>query len=100
MDITVEEAQLAIALWGEERQTDMLIEEMGEWLTAWNHFKRNRISEDEYVSELADVHIVVQQLMVMHKDSFDKVYQKKLEKFRRKLYKHIPVENDVCDVGC
>ena len=85
MDITTEEAALAVTKWGEERQTDMMIEEVGEFLTAWNHYKRGRISYSEYVEEIADVYIMCQQMMIIHEEEFKKAYPKKLAKVRRKL---------------
>ena len=83
--ITIEEARLAVEKWGSARQTDMMIEEIGEFLAAWNHFKRDRITYDEYVSEIADMYIMIQQMMFMHWDKFTEVYPKKLAKIRKKL---------------
>lgn len=101
MDITKEEADLAIKLWGAEAQTATFIEEMGEFLQAWNKLKRNAITIEDYVSEIADVYIMLQQQIHMHQDVFDKVYPKKLEKIRTKLSKYINLEkDDVSDVGC
>lgn len=115
MDITTEEAKKAIDVWGKTRQTNMLIEEMGEFLTAWNHIKRGRITEEDYVSEIADVYIMIQQMIIIHKEIFDKVYPEKLKKLRAKLRKYDNIEDrvnttspklsaglekDPCDVGC
>lgn len=85
MDITLKEAKDAVDYWGPERQTSMMIEEVGEFLAAWNHYKRGRISYEEYVAEIADVFIMIQQMRYMHLDMFDKVYPKKLNKVRTKL---------------
>lgn len=85
MDITTKEAALAVTKWGEERQTNMFIEEMGEFLTAWNHYRRGRITYSEYVEEIADVYIMTQQMMIIHKEEFDKAYPRKLAKVRSKL---------------
>ena len=85
MNITTEEAALAVTKWGEERQTDMMIEEIGEFLTAWNHYKRGRIPYSKYVEEIADVYIMTQQMMIIHEEEFEKVYPVKLAKVRRKL---------------
>lgn len=89
MDITKEEAETAIRLWGTEAQTATFIEEIGEFLQAWNKLKRNRITEEEYVSEIADVYIMVQQMIYMNKSVFDKVYPQKLEKIRAKIKRYM-----------
>jgi len=87
MDITSEEAKLAVEVWGEDKQTKMFIEEIGEFLTAWNHYNRGRISYKKYVSEIADVYIMIQQMIYMNRPVFDKVYPEKLKKVRDKLDK-------------
>lgn len=89
MDITKEEAETAIRLWGKEAQTATFIEEIGEFLQAWNKLRRNRITEEEYVSEIADVYIMVQQMIYMNKAVFDKVYPQKLEKIRAKIKRYM-----------
>ena len=88
MDITKGEAQLALDLWGEEAQTRMMIEEVGEFLQAWNKYNRGHITKEEYVSEIADVCIMSQQLVYIYEDVFDEVYPKKLAKFRNKLMRY------------
>lgn len=94
MDITKEEVKKAVDQWGVEAQTNMMIEELGEFLAAWNHYKRGRITEEEYVSEIADVYIMIQQLRVIHMDAFNKVYPKKLAKIREKLLIYNNLDKD------
>lgn len=89
MDITKEEAELAIMLWGADAQTATFIEEIGEFLQAWNKLSRGRITREEYVSEIADVYIMIQQMIHMHRKTFDEVYPKKLNKIRKKLQKYL-----------
>jgi NTP pyrophosphatase (non-canonical NTP hydrolase) len=92
MDITKEEAAEAIRLWGEETQTATFIEEIGEFLQAWNKLRREAITKEDYVSEIADVYIMVQQMIHMHKEVFDKVYPTKLAKIRTKLARYQEIE--------
>jgi len=55
----------ALDCWGEEAQIGMAYEELGELITALNHFKRGRIGEYELASEVADVLIMVNQLSIL-----------------------------------
>ena len=83
--ITKEEAQAAIDVWGKETQTNMLIEEVGEFLQAWNKVKRGAFTEEQYVEELVDVYIMIQQMIHMHSEVFAEVYPKKLAKVKDKI---------------
>ena len=101
--ITKEEARTAIKVWGKERQTNMVIEELGEFLQAWNKVKRGAFTEEQYVEELVDVYIMIQQMIHMHSDTFAKVYPKKLAKVKAKIAKAAEVNDfidDASDVGC
>jgi NTP pyrophosphatase (non-canonical NTP hydrolase) len=89
-DITEKEAKLAVKLWGEDRQYDVLVEEIGEFLAARNHWKRKKITYKQYVSELADVYIMLQQQMHIHRKMFNEVYPQKLQKIRNKLARRKP----------
>jgi hypothetical protein len=44
----------ALQKWGLKRQTEMCIEEAGEFLSAWNKIKRSRITEREYCKTGSD----------------------------------------------
>ena len=92
MDITKVEADLAVELWGKEAQIATFIEEIGEFLQAWNKLNRGAITEEEYVSEIADVYIMLQQMIYMNQAVFDKVYPVKLDKIRKKLQRHLEKE--------
>lgn len=119
--ITKEEADIAVLVWGKERQTNMVIEELGEFLQAWNKVKRGAFTEEQYVEELVDVYIMIQQMIHMHSETFAKVYPKKLAKVKAKIAKADKARNtlieqveehlekgrrkellldDVSDVGC
>jgi len=54
----------AIELWGEDLQYGMLSEECGELLAAVNQWRRNRVSKAVVVEEIADVLIMIHQIMV------------------------------------
>jgi len=78
----------AMTFWGEEKQTNMLIEEIGELLQAINKYRRNPTKEnkDKFVIELADVGLLIEQ----HEVYLDPVlYRKsrnyKLERTQNKL---------------
>jgi NTP pyrophosphatase (non-canonical NTP hydrolase) len=99
--ITKEEADIAALVWGKERQTNMVIEELGEFLQAWNKVKRGAFTEEQYVEELVDVYIMIQQMIHMHSEVFAKVYPKKLAKVKAKIAKaDKALLDDVSDVGC
>lgn len=51
--------------WGTEAQYDQAIEECAELITALKHLKRNKVGEDQIVSELADVTLMIGQLTWM-----------------------------------
>ncbi len=55
----------AIAAYGRDNQMLALMEEIGELLTAINHFRRGRIGRDALLGEIADVRVMLGQLEVM-----------------------------------
>lgn len=76
----------AIAKWGSSAQTDMFVEEVGEVLTALNHFRRNRIGIDVVRNELADLTIMLEQLTVMYgEDVINKFKAEKLARLKKRL---------------
>lgn len=54
----------ALHRFGIKNQTDLAIEEMSELITAISHYHRGRIESTEVISEIADVYIMIQQLML------------------------------------
>ena len=54
----------ALHRFGIKNQTDLAIEEMSELITAISHYHRGRIESNEVISEIADVYIMIQQLML------------------------------------
>jgi len=61
----------AIKLWGKELQFGMLSEECGELLTAINQWRRGRVDKSKVVEEMADVMIMIRQIMVTMKLKVD-----------------------------
>lgn len=51
--------------WGVEAQYDQTIEECAELIAALKHFKRDKVDEEQIVSELADVTLMIGQLTWM-----------------------------------
>jgi NTP pyrophosphatase (non-canonical NTP hydrolase) len=55
-------ARDAIACWGVEAQTAMVIEELAETIVAISHYQRGRVPSEEVASEIADACITLAQL--------------------------------------
>lgn len=57
--------QQAIAKWGEEAQHDQAIEECAELIATLKHYRRNRVETEAVIEELADVFLMLGQLIYM-----------------------------------
>ena len=55
----------AIALWGEKSQFDLAVGEIGELLTLFGRRAQGRDTKDQWVSEIADVLIMMSQLALI-----------------------------------
>ena len=76
----------AIDEWGEDAQLDMAIEEMSELITALQHRRRERISDDDVAEEIADVKILIRQLELMFdEDKVDDEYWDKITRLEHRL---------------
>lgn len=76
----------AVGLNSEENRFDQLVEECGELIVARNHLKRNRISVSEFISEVADVEIMISQMRVIFGDRIiDLAIDEKLTRLAGKL---------------
>lgn len=75
----------ALEQWGESAQIGMCIEEAGEMLAAINHYARGRIPQSELVEEFVDVYIMMSQMRFMNREVFDRIYDEKVKKIRKKL---------------
>ena len=83
--ITKELSQKAVDLWGMDRQTNMVIEEVGEFLQAWNKFKRNKITHKEYVEEMVDCYIMFSQMRHLYGDLFEELFEYKVNRIKDKI---------------
>lgn len=54
-----------LAKWGEEAQYDQAVEECAELIAALKHLRRGRVGKDEVAGELADVYLMIGQLVYM-----------------------------------
>ena len=86
-----EEAMSYAALeeWGEESQVMMFIEEAGECITAISHRMRGRCSDVDVLGEMADLQIMLNQMVVVYDDDdhpvYPDIYDGKLEKLSNLL---------------
>lgn len=83
--ITKELSEKAVEKWGLERQTNMVIEEVGEFLQAWNKIKRGKITNREYVEEMVDCYIMFSQMRHLYGDLFEEIYRNKCDRIMRKV---------------
>lgn len=78
----------AITTWGKIPQVFMLYEETGELAEAMAKYMRGRYNEDEVITELADVFIMVEQMASMlNYDKFEKEKERKLLRLEERLDK-------------
>lgn len=57
--------QAAVQKWGREAQFEQVIEECAELIAAIKHFRRGKTNEQAVVDELADVLLMVGQMVYM-----------------------------------
>ena len=77
--------KLALEKWGLKAQIGMFIEEVGEALTAINHYDRGRIPLEDLIEEFVDVSLMANQMRYIHKETFDRIYKYKLNRVKKKL---------------
>lgn len=85
--ITKELAQAAVDKWGLDRQTNMVIEEVGEFLQAWNKLKRGKITHRQYIEEMVDCYIMFSQMRHLYGELFEEIYSNKCDRIARKVNK-------------
>lgn len=82
----------ALMLYGNEKQTELAIEEMGELLVAINHHKRGRVDVSAVQEEIADVKIAMDQLsMIYGEEGVSEFEKKKLERLKGRIIKHLRI---------
>ncbi len=77
---------LALTVFGPENQLAVLQEECGELVAAVNHYRRDKIGVDPLLDELAGVHIMVSQAILIFGEE---PYKKALARQLTKLMQHI-----------
>lgn len=85
--ITRELSEDAVEIWGLEKQTNMCIEEVGEFLLAWNKYNRGKITQREYVEEMVDCYIMFSQMKHLYGPVFEDIFRNKVDRLERKIQK-------------
>lgn len=77
----------ALRVYGVDTQKRMLVEEMGELLTAMARAPRGRATKEDIITELADVSIMIKQMALVYgRDEFEQEVKRKIERLQEKLY--------------
>lgn len=77
----------ALRVYGVDAQKRMLVEEMGELLTAMARAPRGRATKEDIITELADVLIMIKQMALVYgRDEFEQEVKRKIERLQEKLY--------------
>ena len=86
MENLEEICKFAVDKFGMEKQTWQAIEEMGELITAINHYNRNRADLKYVCTEIADVQIMMEQLAIIYgKEDVASERKYKLERLKERL---------------
>lgn len=81
---------LALELWGIQAQKFMVIEEVGEMLNALAKANRGRSTNEEIITELADVSIMVEQMAQLFGwNEYHRERARKLNRLRERLNKDL-----------
>ena len=80
----------ALNLWGEDFQKSMFHEEIGEVLTAISHNKRGRCGNDAVLEELADLQIMLNQMVILYgtDEEFKTVLNAKLTRLVERIERY------------
>ncbi len=75
-----------IQKWGAEAQYDQAVEECAELIAVLKHYRRGKVDEDRVIDELADVYLMVGQLIYMFGEHrVDPAVESKVKKLRNLL---------------
>lgn len=80
---------LAVRHYGAEHQKKKAIEEMGELITAISREQDGRATPEQVITEIADVHLMVRQLMIIY--GLDAV-AKEIDRKQRRLLRRMDKE--------
>ena len=76
----------ALKIYGFEAQKNMVYEECGELITALARLLRGRCKPQEVITELADAHIMIEQMAeIFGADEFNAEKDKKLTRLKERL---------------
>ena len=77
----------ALELWGKDFQKSMFNEEIGEVLTAISHEKRGRCGRDAVLEELADLQIMLNQMVIMYgtDEEFEDIFDVKTRRLTARI---------------
>ena len=80
--------ETALTKWGIENQLWMVVEECGELLNAIGKMRRERVTREEIITELADVTIMCEQIaQYVGYNDYTKEMDRKLERLKERLAK-------------
>lgn len=81
---------LAVRHYGAERQKRKAIEEMGELITALSREQDGRATPEQVITEIADVHLMIRQLMTIYGlEACMKEYDRKQRRLLSRMDKEI-----------
>lgn len=79
---------LAVQHYGPEHQKKKAVEEMGELITALSREQDGRATREQVITEIADVHLMIRQLMVIYGlDACMEEYDRKKRRLLRRMDK-------------
>ena len=79
----------AIDTWGQMPQINMVNEECGELITSLARYLRGRATEEDVITEVADVAIMMEQMAVLFgKEKFEEEKERKLQRLKERLAKY------------
>jgi len=78
--------QRALEKWGDKKQLNKAQEECGEFVAAVNHLRLKRITPEQFLEEVADVEILMSQMILMFPShDYPSIKNRKLGKLDRHL---------------
>lgn len=78
--------ETALTKWGIENQLWMVTEECGELLNAIGKMRRERVTREDVITELADVTIMCEQIaQYMGYDDYTKEIERKIDRLKNRL---------------
>lgn len=75
-------------IWMAVEEISELVEQLGKTMKKINQFGRARIDREELVEEFVDTFLMMQQMRNINKVAFDKIYDEKVARIRKRLSKY------------